>query len=577
MLPSEPSALLALLLEARLLRKKVGYGAGDELHTPQPGDFAHRIWLAAWLASPGVFVQALSQDEGWRPLVRLCVCATALLQEPKALIEEIAKRFATQLTDDEASHRSSLASIAAPRPDSATDTITGLGRAIAAALRPELASPKNYIEYRRRLSRLSQAVRLARKPRQKRGVIPPSIKTSSEVARPRPVPVIPCALEELHPLLTHLESNIAVISPSKFSRGTVMPDGRLDLCKQVVGPEGIGPLLKALGGNPFVDRLLLGNNIVGRGGASQIASFIRQRNSHIKVWYIAGNEIDAEALRPICDALIEAPEVTGLWLKRNPLGPEAGHILGGLLQANTNIDTLDLVNTGLFDEGAIGLLKALSLNQSLKHLYLSTNGLTERAAFEVGRYLSEVDRLESLYLSCNPIGDEGAKAIAAGLATSKTLKRLGLASNRIGPEGANALCEALEKNTSLRSLDLGWSRATSAVGEAGNLLGDSGAARLGRMLRVNSTLRALDISNNSISQAGLNAISLALDENQSLVFFRFPQYGKATNPDAIARLQGKLVRNRTRWGFDESELDRLRVPQSTFEILSVYRTQPMDH
>lgn len=85
-----------------------------------------------------------------------------------------------------------------------------------------------------------------------------------------------------------------------------MPDGRLDLCKQVVGPEGVGPLCKALAqlvkgvdfglhhraGSPppskpvghSVTRLLLGNNIVGNGGARDIADLIRSGRSSITTW-----------------------------------------------------------------------------------------------------------------------------------------------------------------------------------------------------------------------------------------------------------------------------------------------------
>ncbi len=37
-----------------------------------------------------------------------------------------------------------------------------------------------------------------------------------------------------------------------------MTGGRLDLCKQVVGPQGIQPLLNAMKESSVVNRLLLG-------------------------------------------------------------------------------------------------------------------------------------------------------------------------------------------------------------------------------------------------------------------------------------------------------------------------------
>jgi hypothetical protein len=71
---------------------------------------------------------------------------------------------------------------------------------------------------------------------------------------------------------------------------SLLPDGRLDLCKMVVGETGIKPLLAAMQGNETVKRLLLGNNIVGNKGAQWIADFINN-GSKLTTWYIAGNGI----------------------------------------------------------------------------------------------------------------------------------------------------------------------------------------------------------------------------------------------------------------------------------------------
>jgi len=69
----------------------------------------------------------------------------------------------------------------------------------------------------------------------------------------------------------------------RFLKGVVTSDGRLDLCKQVIGPMGIGPLLEAMGNTKHVDRLLLGNNIIGDGGGQVIADFMKSGRSTIKV------------------------------------------------------------------------------------------------------------------------------------------------------------------------------------------------------------------------------------------------------------------------------------------------------
>ncbi|MFT4974379.1 MAG: hypothetical protein ACI8S6_000261 [Myxococcota bacterium] len=184
--------------------------------------------------------------------------------------------------------------------------------------------------------------------------------------------------------------------------------------------------------------------------------------------------------------------------------------------------------------------------------------------------------MESLYVSCNRLGDDGVRLISAGLRKNRGLQRLGLASNRIGPVGAKVLAEALRGHPTLRFLDLGWTRATSAVGEAGNRIGDAGAEAIGELLRSGSgVLEGLDISHSRISQFGLDHISEALVVNERLTWLRCPQLGRASNPDANARMQGRIARNRRRHGLDVVQAEEVRAPEAARAILSVYRTQPM--
>lgn len=548
------------------------------------GDLPHRIWLAAWQVDPDAVRTALAAADDWAAHARLAVRASLDLVDPDPVLDAIAARFAARIAEDEAAGALSLAAERAPRTGSAVDKLTGLGRRIARLLEPGLADAAAYARYRRRIVAQSEKVRaLRRRTHAAREAVSPSPPTviPSEVLRPRPVPVVPCPADELAPLLAFLGTGEAPVVARTFPRGTVLPDGRLDLCKQVVGPDGIGPLLGALADNAHVDRVLLGNNVVGDDGAARIASFLRSGRSRVRVWYIAGNEIDARGLDPLCDALRHAPEVNGLWLKRNPVGPDGAAPIAELLRADPPIETLDLVNTGLLDEGALRVIDALASNHHLRHLYLGTNGLGPAVAEPLARYLADHDRLVSLYVDCNRLGDEGALVLADGLRRSRHLRRLSLASNRIGPAGARALADALGGHPSLAFLNLGWTRATNAVHEDGNRIGDEGCAALADMLRRDAVspgpagLRALDVSHNAVSQRGLDHLRDALEVNTTLVHLRHPQYGKAANPDSVATLRGRVERNRRAAGLDVDAVEAIRTPRPTREVLSVYRTGPM--
>jgi uncharacterized protein (DUF924 family)/Ran GTPase-activating protein (RanGAP) involved in mRNA processing and transport/predicted esterase len=396
------------------------------------------------------------------------------------------------------------------------------------------------------------------------------------ITEPEPMPVVPCALEDLAPLFDHLVADAPVERQTAFARGTLTTDGRLDLCKQVVGPDGIGPLLDAMKHSTRVRRLLLGNNIVGDGGAVAIASFLReQEGSPLDCWYLAGNQIGPTGMRHLCEALAHDRRVTSLWLKRNPLRPEGMIPLAEMLRTNPRLEVLDLVNCGLLDEGLETLLGALigpGRNTTLRHLYAGTNGVTARSAARLAEYLGGDCALESLSISCNRLGDEGLEVIAPALARNRSLRRLSLASNRIGPRGAAALARALAENSSLEMLDLGFTKATLAVGEVGNLLGDEGARAIAHLLTHNRTLLSLDLLHNDISQLGVNLIREALAGNTTLLSLQLTQFGRAHNEAGREEIRAALARNRARSPAQASRLARLELPDHVAEIYSVYRT-----
>ncbi|MFO0575547.1 MAG: DUF924 family protein [Polyangia bacterium] len=429
-----------------------------------------------------------------------------------------------------------------------------------------------------------QAAERVRRMRQVRVVSPEVIAAlrsqpiSAHVSEPKPEPVTPCTLAELDPLLHHLRADTPVEQQTAFSKGTLTPDGRLDLCKQVVGPDGIQPLLGAMRVSNQVKRLLLGNNIVGDGGAAAIASFIRERkDSPLDCWYIAGNQIGPAGIQHVCDALAHDTKVTALWLKRNPLKPEGMRPLAELLRTNRTIEVLDLVNCGLLDDGLLTLLGALSgpgRNRTLKHLYVGTNGITERSAPLLADFLAGDCQLESLYLSCNRLGDKGVSAIARGLSANRTLQRLSLASNRIGPRGAAELAAAMAEHPTLALLDLGFTKATNTVGELGNCVGDEGAQALAEMLLHNGTLRVLDLLHNFISQVGVNHIRRALAVNRTLTSLQLTQFGRVHNEPGKEELRAALERNRKLVPPEQAErVSKIEFPDHVTEIYSVYRTK----
>lgn len=195
----------------------------------------------------------------------------------------------------------------------------------------------------------------------------------------------------------------------EFKRGIVYDDGRLDLCKKVVGPTHIGQLMKSLEFNHQIKHFLLGNNAISSTGAKMIADFIAKYPNRMETWYLAGCHITRTGLQMLASQMITSSSITNLWFKRNPLGTGSSSILAELVLKTQNLRTLDLETTELGDEGTRRFIDAITgMPSSLRNLYLNANGIGQSACASLSDYLASPEcALESLFLSTNPIGDAG--------------------------------------------------------------------------------------------------------------------------------------------------------------------------
>lgn len=334
-----------------------------------------------------------------------------------------------------------------------------------------------------------------------------------------PLPFAACPQEEITPLIEHLNTNTPVAEIMAFPRGSVLPDGRLDLCKQSLGAEGCQRITNALVGNDHICSLLLGTDGIGDVGASAVSKLI-ESNSKLKIVYLGCNGITENGATMLSKSLAKNSCVEGLWLKRNPIGDIGVESISALLQTNRSIRVLDLVNTGLSIQGIRNLCNALLDKKcSIEHLYLGGNSLDEQSAYELSKVLRGNQRLVSLFLNVGNLGDAGALQIAEGLRSNITLRELGLASNGITAVGATHLLSVISSHPSIQSLDLGYSPSTRVLRAKANSLGDEGGESIAKMLIANSVLQRLNVAKCEIGNRGRSAIESALLNNRSLRSF----------------------------------------------------------
>ncbi|KAK1986466.1 leucine rich repeat protein [Colletotrichum cereale] len=329
-------------------------------------------------------------------------------------------------------------------------------------------------------------------------------------ARAIPMPVAVADAADLAPLFDHLEqrgthaldegsAGAALeggrgelhygIKGAEFRKGVVYEDGRMDLCRMVVGPDHISNLMDSLRPNPFVRHFLLGNNIIGPVGAREIARFVRELPGRMDTWYLAGNCIDAPGFKTLVDALIESDAVTNIWLKRNPLGPAAAADVYRLITETKNIRTLDLDQTELGDTGTAELFRRLATfsvavpgrkQLPLRNIYLNGNGISTKAAVAIAEFLgSPACGITSLYLD---------------------------------------IFQAITTHPGMRHLDVGQAHATVDLGQAWNYIDQEAVPSICELVSTTQTLQYLNLGHCPISPPELRKIDAAVLESALLSY-----------------------------------------------------------
>lgn len=404
---------------------------------------------------------------------------------------------------------------------------------------------------------------------------------------PEAMPVDIAPIDELDDFFNHMKQNIPAICDDyiEFTRGAYYNDGRIDLCKQVVGPTHINKLMDSIKDNPHIKHFLLGNNVIDVVGAKAIADFIT--NEHvpkIETWYIAGNRIDTEGAKLLAEAFKHDKDARSLWLKRNPLKAEGVRYISEMLEVNDTLEILDLHNVYCNDEGINYLFESLKKNTTLKNIYLDANGITCEGAKKIAEYfnyktVNGEKGIESIWIDMNRLGDNGVKILADSLQNYHQLKRLVVGSCRMEADGAKYLLEKLVDLPDLIVLDMGMYKATGDMGEVPNNIKDEGAQSVKEFLLKNRSVQILDISQNDITDSGLNTVLDGFEKNETLLFLYYDQYGQDISSETKKRayeLMQRNIKNNLGMEFSEFHKRNLRLIKHTEEILkidSIYRNR----
>jgi Ran GTPase-activating protein (RanGAP) involved in mRNA processing and transport len=354
-----------------------------------------------------------------------------------------------------------------------------------------------------------------------------------------PLPAPSCPSEEIAPLIELLRANEAASTPRTLPRGTLLPDGRLDLCKQGLGVAGCKAVTAALAGNTVVRSLLLGTNGIGDEGAAAVADLVSV-NRTLEVVYLGCNGIGATGVERLATAVAGSPTVSGLWLKRNPICAGGLRAVAELVRSGAAVRTLDLVNAAPGELALLDVITAVAEGpNAIECLYLGGNALGVEAALALVRLLGANQNLRGLFLNVNRLGDAGARVLAEGLSRNRGLRALGLASNGLGPEGVAAIARRLCEHPNLNWLDLGFSPSTRVLGCDANRVCGEAVPALADLVASAPQLAELNLDRTGIDRRDLERLAAAAERNPAVMKVTYSGSRVAALDDllAVRRLQ----------------------------------------
>jgi diketogulonate reductase-like aldo/keto reductase/Ran GTPase-activating protein (RanGAP) involved in mRNA processing and transport len=302
---------------------------------------------------------------------------------------------------------------------------------------------------------------------------------------------------------THIEALCTAIAENS-AKGTFFSDGRVDVCKQVVGATHIGALCTAVAENAaaslssakgtfFADgRVDVCKQVVGSTHIGALCNVVAQNTSSSTTGlvkarhFLLGNNIACQNTSSLAeddtDAGFSIASLMAAW-KQAPI--ETFYLAGNCIGPNC---------TALF-------AAALANNESCNALWLKRNPIGRSLGpRSLGFLLSINQHLRVLDLDNCGLFDEGVREFA-NAATSKhnipgCLEYLYLDANGITEQGARYLEPFLRVNKDvLRGLYISLNR-----------LGSSGAIEIAKALQGSTSLQVLNLDSNSLRNDSLATI-----------------------------------------------------------------------
>lgn len=231
-----------------------------------------------------------------------------------------------------------------------------------------------------------------------------------------------------------------------------------------IGPAAAATLCRALAKNTALRVLDLSGNPIGFEGGFAAAEML-QSNGALLSLSLDDAEIETEAVVALATALRANATLTALSIS-NPrlhsLEDETIAHVADMLAHNSTLVSLDVSKNRMSTRGlhhiCVALLAPRDQPSALRSLSLRCNPLGGEAGPMLGQLLTQAPQLDMLNASACRLGDDGAHALSRALEERAPAISLDLSYNDISSNGLCALANALAAGASVQELHLWGNR-----------------------------------------------------------------------------------------------------------------------
>jgi len=299
-------------------------------------------------------------------------------------------------------------------------------------------------------------------------------------------------------------------------------------------------------GSSLLAYLALADNKLAQPGTEALAAMLSHTGMHLKTLNISNTNA---ILDQILDALKRGcPNLETLDISRNKLKTTDCNALSKFLETQPSLTDVNLASTKFPPECIKDLLLSVANNTSEVKFNLSDNGLGATVGEQIASIAFKMTNVNTLNLADNELAEEGISALAEGLCSNTCLKtlildrnwksagksRLDAIENLIKLISSNPHLEALSfqgKGVQVLKADivpflyaLGNNTSLVSLNISGHQMGNKGAIALSKALQTNHTLTSLTWDDNVTTLLGFINIKNALRVNQTLKNMPLPVY-----------------------------------------------------